>query len=115
VILEWNNKTQWPDVKDGFCNAAAAGMAIALISKSALVTMVDQRVVAPRFDLNSSSGETCYSFFGIVENNGHRLGEDYSFCYRWTYLLKNKIRLSVDEEISHIGDFVYSAKYLDLL
>jgi hypothetical protein len=115
VVLDWNNNIQRPVVKDGFCNAAAVGMAIALISKSALVTMVDNKVVAPRFDLNSSSGEPCYSFFAIVENNGHRLGEDYSFCYRWSHLLKNKIRLSVDEEISHVGDFVYRAKYLDLL
>ena len=115
VVLDWNDNTRWPDVKDGFCSAAAVGMAIALISKSALQTMVAQKVVAPRFDLNSSSGKTCYSFFAIVENNGHRLGEDYSFFYRWTLLLKNRIRVNVDEEISHVGDFIYSAKYLDLL
>ncbi len=110
-----------PDAKqtiqpiDGFCSAASVGMAIALITKAALHAMVDAKVVEPRLDLTASGGGACYSFFGILDNKGHRLGEDYSFCYRWTKLMGRKILVCVDEEIAHVGDFAYSGRFADVL
>ncbi len=116
VGFSWDPNAQpWIEAKDGFCSVASVGMAIALISKATLHAMVDAKVVEPRLDLNASGGGTCYSFFGIVDNEGHRLGEDYSFCYRWTKLMGRKILVCIDEEISHVGDFRYSGRFADLL
>lgn len=116
LFHDWNNQQSGPrNVRDGFCSAAAVGMAIALISKSALQTMVAERVVAPRLDLHSGSGKPCYSFFGILEPDGSRLGEDYSFCYRWTKMLGRDLRVCLDEQVSHYGDFEYYGRYADLL
>ncbi len=115
VVLDWDGKRSPPLVKDGFCKAAACGMAIALISRQALEAMVQAKVVEPRLDLSSSRGETCWSFFGILENKGHRLGEDYSFCYRWTKLMGRDLHVCVDEQVQHIGDYEFTARYADLL
>lgn len=115
VVFDWSHKSKPLNVSNGFCNAAGVGMAIALISKKALEAMVKAKVVEPRLDLNASGGEVCYSFFGNLENDGHRLGEDYSFCYRWTKLMGRELRVCIDEEIVHVGDFDYRARYADLL
>ena len=116
LFHDWLDKSVKPKkLKDGFCSAAACGMAIALISKSALETMVAQRVVEQRLDLHSGSGQPCYSFFGILEPDGSRLGEDYSFCYRWTKILGREMRVCLDEQVSHYGDFEYIGRYADIL
>lgn len=116
VGFSWDSGTP-PQIKpvNGFCRATSCGMAIALITRSALEAMVGAKVVQPRLDLNASGGETCWSFFGIVENEGHRLGEDYSFCYRWTRLMKRELLVCVDEEVTHVGDYRYAARFADLL
>lgn len=117
VFHDWDNRDSGTlsDVRDGFCSAAACGMAIALIGKPALQRMVAEKVVEPRLDLNASGGQTCYSFFGILEPGGARLGEDYSFCYRWTKMLGGDLRVCMDEVVSHYGDFDYYGRYTDLL
>lgn len=116
VAFDWDGKSQKRlQPINGFVSASTCGMAIALITKAALQAMVKAKVVEPRLDLNSSSGETCWSFFGILENEGHRLGEDYSFCYRWTKLMGRDLRVCIDEEVTHVGDYRYQARFADLL
>jgi hypothetical protein len=116
VNLNWSDGGEKAVRLNGsFCTAAAVGMAIALISKAALQAMVHAKVVEPRLDLNASDGATCWSFFGNLEDNGHRLGEDYSFCYRWTKLMGRELQVCIDEEVSHVGDYTYQARYADLL
>ncbi len=116
VGFSWDpNQPASTQIVNGFCSAVSVGMAIALISKAALHAMVDAKVVEPRLDLTASGGGTCFSFFGILDNQGHRLGEDYSFCYRWTRLMGRKILVCVDEEIAHVGDFRYSGRFADVL
>lgn len=117
IFHDWDDEDAGPKKrKEGFCSAAACGMAIALIRKSALQTMVAEQVVAPRLDLSSTTGGPCYSFFGILEpENKGRLGEDYSFCYRWTKQLGRELRACLDETVSHYGDFEYFGRYADLL
>jgi hypothetical protein len=115
VFFSWDEEVTVPQgVRDGFCSAAAAGMAIALITKTALQDMITAKVVSPRLDLNASGGEPCYSFFGILDHNG-RLGEDYSFCYRWTKLMGRDLRLCIDEEVVHVGDWEYRGRFVDTL
>jgi hypothetical protein len=116
VFFDWENRVRKPSrIESGFCTAVAAGMAIAMITKSALEQMVEAKVVEPRLDLNASGGATCWSFFGILEPDGRRLGEDYSFCYRWTKMMGRELRVCVDEEIVHVGDFDYRGAYIDNL
>jgi hypothetical protein len=116
VHFNWDNQpVKTIQVADGFCRAAAVGMAIALISKQALQAMVAGKVVDPRHDLSSSGGEPCWSFFSNLENKGERLGEDYSFCYRWTKLMKKELLVCIDEEVNHVGDFDYKGKFSNLL
>ncbi|HEU0044540.1 hypothetical protein [Sphingomonas sp.] len=116
IAHDWDDRSAPPrELRDGFCSAATCGMAIALIGKAALQTMVAQKVVEPRLDLSTSSGEPCYSFFGILEPDGGRLGEDYSFCYRWTKLLGREMRVCLDETVSHYGDFEFYGRYTDVL
>lgn len=117
IFHHWENRELGPQkLKNGFCSAASCGMAIAVIGKTALQTMVTEKVVAPRLDLTSSTGGPCYSFFGILEPEGQgRLGEDYSFCYRWTKLLGRELRVCIDETVTHEGDFQYTGCYAHVL
>jgi hypothetical protein len=101
-------------VQNGFVKAAAVGMAIALIGRSALTALVRAKLVSKRRDLSSGTGEPCYSFFEIVSPRGSRLGEDYSFCYRWTNQLKRDLLVCVDEEVTHIGYYPYKARFAAL-
>ncbi len=116
VGFDWDGKPA-PRIEpvNGFMRAATCGMAIALITKAALEAMIKAKVVQPRLDLNSSAGHTCWSFFGILNNKGHRLGEDYSFCYRWTKLMKRELLVCIDEEVTHVGDYRFEARFADLL
>lgn len=114
--LSWgSNPTEPITLRDGFCEAAAVGMGCALISRKALQKMVADKVVKPRLDLQASDGNVCYSFFDNLELAGERLGEDYSFCYRWTHKLKQKLWICTDERISHVGQFEFNASFIDSL
>ncbi len=114
--FDWNRQSKKQvQITQGFCSAAWVGMAIALISKAALEAMVKAKVVRPRLDLNASGGGKCWSFFANLENEGERLGEDYSFCYRWTKLMGRELRVCVDEEVTHVGDYRFQARFADRL
>jgi hypothetical protein len=112
---KWDDDTSDLEVVNGFCSGAAVGMGCALISRTALLQMVEYEVVKPRLDLNAGPGRTCWSFFEPMEVDGFRLGEDYSFCYRWTKLMNRQLWVCIDEAIGHLGGFEYRARYLDLL
>jgi hypothetical protein len=112
VTFSWKEDApRQVQVINGFVRAAAVGMAIALISKSALQALVQAKLVERRRDLTSGTGGPCYSFFEIASPRGARLGEDYSFCYRWTAKLKRDLQVCVDEEVTHIGFYPYTARF----
>jgi len=112
VNFSWkdDSPTEIP-VQNGFVKAAAVGMAIALIGKTALTALVQAKLVEKRRDLSSGTGAPCYSFFEIASPRGGRLGEDYSFCYRWTARLKRDLLVCIDEEVTHIGYYPYKARF----
>jgi hypothetical protein len=115
VNFEWNPSPSYQvQIENGFVKAVAVGMAIALISKSALEALVKSKILERRRDLHSGTGAPCYSFFEIASPRGERLGEDYSFCYRWTNRLKRELKVCVDEEVTHIGYYPYHARWSDL-
>jgi len=111
----WEGSEAPIEVSDGFCSAAAVGMGCALISRSALVGMVEGGVVQPRLDLHAGPNRTCWSFFAPIDLEGQLLSEDYAFCYRWTMLVKQILWVCIDEAIGHIGSFEYRARYIDRL
>ena len=114
VNFSWAEEPAQVEIQNGFASAAAVGMAIALIAKSALTALVKAKLVEVRRDLSSGTGQPCYSFFEIVSPKGRRLGEDYSFCYRWTAKLKRELLVCVDEEVTHFGAYPYRARFADL-
>jgi hypothetical protein len=114
--LGWNDETSARlQIVNGFCALAAVGMGCALIAKSALQAMIDAKVVEPRLDLHMESGQTCWSFFDNLIADGTRLGEDYSFCHRWTSQMGRELWVCVDEDVRHIGSYDYTARFSDLL
>ena len=116
VKFGWDHGTEpKPTAQHGFVAASAVGMAVALISRKALAEMVKAGVVEVRHDLKTGDGQPCWSFFKIRDADGHRYGEDYSFCYRWTAQMKRPLAVCVDEPVSHIGQFAYTARFVDLL
>ena len=118
---EFNFKAAWEDgpvelkVENGFVAGAAFGMGCAIITKRALTDMIDEKVVRPRLDLSAGPGTTCWSWFEPLEHEGTRLGEDYSFCYRWNRQMGRELLVCIDERLGHIGGYEYGARYLDLL
>ena len=111
----WRDGPVQLDMRDGFVPGAGFGMGCALIAKRALVAMIDAKVVRPRLDLHAGNGGTCWSFFEPLEHEGTRLGEDYSFCHRWTEQMGRKLWVCVDQALGHVGGYEYSARYLDTL
>lgn len=116
VNLSWVEGEQVvPVATDGFISAVAAGMACTFITKKALQAMVEEKAVEPRLDLDAGPGVTCWSFFDNAHYEGERLGEDYSFCYRWTKVMGRKLWVHIDADITHIGHYDFTARYADLL
>jgi hypothetical protein len=113
--LHWEEgDKQEVQVRDGFCKAAAVGMGCTLISKFALQDMISSKAVRPRLDLNAGEGRTCWSFFENIEQGESRLGEDYSFCYRWTEMMKRELWIAVEDQVSHVGSYSFSARFSDM-
>ena len=101
--------------RDGFYSLAAVGMAVCLIRKRALQAMVAEGAVDERQDVKDLVVTKSYGFFDHLNVGGIALLEDFSFCYRWTEKMGRKLWVCVDEQVGHIGEFVYGAKYQPIL
>jgi hypothetical protein len=102
-------------VKRGFARMAAVGMGCALVSRSVLQAIVDGKVVERRKDVIDGIEHAGWGFFDCVKVGEISLSEDFSFCYRWTRMLGRDLWVCVDEQVGHLGDFAYQARYLDRL
>jgi hypothetical protein len=99
----------------GFYTMAAVGMAVCLIRKSALQAMIDEGVIPKRVDVRDRVRSENWGFFDQQRVGDMLLLEDYSFCYRWTELMKRPLWVCADAAIQHLGDFAYGAKYQPVL
>lgn len=91
--------------QDGFLPARVIGSAALLISRDALVQMVDREVVdAYRFGVHASDGqESGWTFFDpFVNDAGVYLSEDYAFCERWTQAGGN-VWVDLESSTKHVG------------
>jgi hypothetical protein len=96
----------------GFVTAAAVGMAICLIKKSALQAMVSEGAVEERVDRYGEGVETrSWGFFDLVRVKNVVFSEDFSFCHRWTRQMNRPLWVCIDEDIGHLGEFAYGGRY----
>jgi hypothetical protein len=101
--------------RDGFYTMAAVGMAVCLIRKTALRAMVHEGAVEKRADVRDGVKSESWAFFDHYRLGDMVLLEDYSFCYRWTELMKRPLWVCTDAAVQHLGDFAYGAKYQSVL
>ncbi|HVZ46616.1 MAG TPA: hypothetical protein VHA82_22615 [Ramlibacter sp.] len=104
-------------VERGICEVASIGTGIVLISTEALGRMRDSGAVGryqAHFPYTQWFGhENYFGFFEPVVVDGTYLGEDYSFCRRWSERCGGKVYAVVDEEIGHYGPMPVLGRYLD--
>ncbi len=98
----------------GFVTAAAVGMAVCLIKKTVLEQMVAAGVVEERVDRYGADLETrSWAFFDLVKVKDVVFSEDFSFCHRWTRSMSRALWVCTDEDVGHLGDFVFGGALRD--
>ena len=61
------------------------------------------------------NGGLLQCFDPVRDKDGIGLGEDVSFCLRWSHELKGEIWANIDEPIVHVGQDSYTGHYLSKL
>jgi hypothetical protein len=112
-IEAWGDAPPLASPAPGFDRMAACGMGATLIRRSALQALADSGHVREHTHVARGTASRRYGFFDPVSVDGVVLSEDFSFCYRWTGLLKRDLWVCVDETIRHTGRFVYAGRYAD--
>ena len=106
---------------DGFIPVSRAGTGIMLIERQVFEAMRDRY---PKLWLAQTDdkmrrigleGGLLQCFDPLRDQNGVGMGEDVSFCLRWTIELKGEIWANIDEPIVHIGQDSYTGHYLSKL
>lgn len=90
---------------DGFLPARVIGSAALLISRDALVQLVDREAVDEyRLGAHASDGEESgWTFFDpFVNADGIYLSEDYAFCERWTGI-GGRVWVDLESATRHVG------------
>jgi hypothetical protein len=108
------------EIRDGLCPVGGIGMAVTLIRRDCLTTMIEKgavqsRTVAGGRDILGSP--VLYNFFEQIysKETDALLSEDLSFCERWTKMCGGEVWSLVNQQIGHIGQFTFKGSYLDLL
>lgn len=107
-------------VQQGMCKLRGIGMAVTLIQRQVLETMVTKEVVKSRTIANNVDvlgNDKLYGFFEQIYNpeTDSLMSEDLSFCDRWTYQCGGEVWGVVTHEIGHVGLMNYKGTYLDRL
>lgn len=107
------------DVQEGICEVQSIGTGLLLIRRLVLERLAASDLVCSYkvgFPYSQwYSRNTYYGFFSHLESDGCELGEDFSFCRRWTHGCGGKILALVDQEVSHIGPMPVLGRYTDRL
>lgn len=112
-------KAKKPRIVDGFLEVKGCGAGILLFQRSCVETML--RLI-PRLSDEKIKGsplapdlKRVIRAFDIVTEDGFRLSEDYSFCYRWRALCQGEIWVNIGHTIRHIGLKEFKSRYMDKL
>ncbi len=95
---------------DGFAPVVAVGSAAMLISRKALVAVVDAGLVqyAEQGMAAADGREDGWTFFDpFVDENGVYLSEDYAFCHRWR-ATGGQVFVDTETPTRHVGPVVIS-------
>jgi len=109
------------EVIDGFVAASRVGTGIMLIDRSVLEAMRERYPklwladAGEKMQRMGLEGGLLQCFDPLRDQNGVGLGEDVSFCLRWSVDLKGEIWANVDEPIVHVGQDNYTGHYLSKL
>jgi hypothetical protein len=119
VVRHYADKVE---VKEGVFRIRGIGMAVTLIKRRALLTMIEKGAVERR-ERSESLGpdalgnKVVYGFFDPQkdENSDSLLSEDYSFCQRWRNACGGEVWAIADGKIGHIGPYNFQGAYLERL
>jgi hypothetical protein len=115
------NDTGEIEVVDGFVRVSRAGTGIMLIERAVLEAMRQHYPAMWLADPDEKmkraglEGGLLQCFDPIRDKNGVGLGEDVSFCLRWSVEMKGEIWSNIDEPIVHVGQDSYTGHYLSKL
>jgi len=107
------------EISRGLCRVLGVGMGLTLIERRVfadlLATGKIQRHDHHDFKPHGLQGPL-FGFFDPAQgDHSNDVSEDSSFCERWVKLCGGEVFALADEPITHIGDFSYTARYLDYL
>lgn len=107
------------EVTNGLCRVLGLGMGLCLIERSVFDGLLATGKISKltRHDLASDGLQgPLLGFFDPLQSEGSQhLSEDFSFCERWATWCGGEVWALASEVVSHIGDFVYRASYIDHL
>jgi hypothetical protein len=110
------------EVKEGVFPLRGIGMAVTLIKRDVLMTMIEKGAVETRqqpksIGPDSLGNMTTWSFFDSMpnEDGSNVLSEDYSFCERWIAKCGGEVFGLANRKIGHIGPYIYAGTYMDRL
>lgn len=110
------------EVVDGFVRVTRTGTGILLVERAVLEAMRQRFpelwVATPPDSIRRSGlpeGGLLQCFDQMRDEQGVAIGEDVSFCRRWTEGLQGEIWANIDEGIVHVGQDNYAGRYLSKL
>jgi hypothetical protein len=95
-------------VVGGAIRVRGVGMGLCLIQRTVLERMASTGEL--RCTTLRESENLVYGYFDLIAAN---ISEDLSFCHRWASLCSGEVWALVDEEIGHVGEATYKARFLD--
>lgn len=86
------------------------GMGLCLIERAAFRQLLDTGKIR-RGTVDGK--QPYYGFFDPIIDGERYRSEDYSFCARWRTLCNGEVWALINEDIGHVGEFIYRAKLTD--
>ena len=122
LVDRMSDGTSRIEVVDGFVRATHTGTGIMLIERGVLEQMRDAFpelwVAEPPEHvrrLGLAEGGLLQCFEPGRDKKGIALGEDVTFCLRWTQRLEGEIWANIDEPIMHVGQETHTGHFLTRL
>ena len=109
-------------VERNFCKVKSIGMAVTMLRRDVFVRMitggcVEELALDEKRKVDAFGNSFHYGFFSRIYSKEFKgyLGEDYSFCQRWTESCQGEIYGLVTAKIGHVGTQVFEGRYIDSL
>lgn len=117
-----HNKAANLVVEKNFCKLKSIGMAVTLLGRQVFDQMVQNKSaniipLSMEQSKDSLGNPFHYGFFDRIYDEKQKgfLGEDFSFCHRWTEQCGGEIYGLVTAKIGHVGVYNFEGRYIDSL